>query len=189
MSVFAQFQLLSGASLFQMNRDDDLLSPEDFLKMAYWNGSSLELKMAAFRSSLSHQEESDHDLRSACDLLSWLFQPDPANRPHRYEDVLARAFFDERGSWRMSALHTACVNGDAIDITQHASDLHSQVHPMGSTPLYVCVAEHRTELVMKLVREFKSIGLFTVNNLTPCSDTGGEWCRSWSTRPCESPTD
>ena len=144
--------------VFQVNRDDDLASAEDYLHVSQWNLLTLRRKLDEFLATQSMQSVTTKERWKTVDLLSWLLQPRAEDRPKSFDEILKHIFFDpEHGKWRMSDLHVlvACGsdNSDAETTLSEFGDdaLNSSEHPLGSTPLHIAVIENKLRFVEQLV--------------------------------------
>ena len=137
----------------KVNRDDDLASAEDYLHVAQWSSAALEHKLVEFSSTEAMRSIGADERCKTFDLLSWLLQPRPEDRPQSFGEILGHVFFDTGHFWRMSSLHVevACcessfklseVNADALDSTQH---------PLGATPLHIAVIDNKPSVVKSLI--------------------------------------
>ena len=126
-------------------------------KLQKWNLSQLDCAVTELRITLrdpSHTCHRETALR-ACDLIAWLLQPAPADRPKSFDDVLAHSFFAGRaGTWRMSNVHVRLAIDRTIDGLE---DRHVQEscrkgeHPLGKSLLHIAALEMEPELVRLLI--------------------------------------
>ena len=146
--LLTQFEL-------QVNRDDDLASAEDYMLVARWNLAMLNHKLGELAATQSMRSASTAERRTACDLLSWLLQPDPKDRPESFKAVLSHMFCDpEHGIWRMSDLHVRVADGECGGLSRLPPDaIDSSNHPFGATPLHIAVAETNPPAVEALLEQ------------------------------------
>ncbi len=115
------FQLLTGKSLFFADVHDNI-GPADMRRLGSWKVTDAEEAAELVRSVLSSGANSTRAApqrtTAACDLISWLLQPRPADRPPKFDDVLKHAFFSDdpnRGEqWERE------VDGFFLSYAQHS---------------------------------------------------------------------
>ena len=117
----------------------------------------LRRKLDSFLSTQSMQSVTVEERWKTVDLLSWLLQPRPEDRPASFDAILKHAFFDDGGAWRMSDLHKqiACDNDDVKTVLPKftADVLNSSEHPLGSTPLHIAVIENKLHFAKQLIAQ------------------------------------
>ena len=141
----------------QADNSDNLSDAREMDKLQKWNLSQLDCTVSELRITLrdpSHTCHRETALR-ACDLIAWLLQPAPADRPKSFDDVLAHSFFAGRaGTWRMSNVHVSLAIDKTIDGLE---DHHVQEscrkgeHPLGKSLLHIAALEMEPELVRLLI--------------------------------------
>ena len=98
----------------------------------------------------------------ACDLIAWLLQPLPKDRPRSFDDVLAHSFFAGRdGTWKMSEMHVSvAVAGtagylaeleEADGATRLRQSILSKDHLLGLTPLHQAAVSLQQNAVHNLL--------------------------------------
>jgi hypothetical protein len=131
----------------------------------------LRRKLDDFLSTQSMQSVTVEERWKTVDLLSWLLQPRPQDRPQSFKEILEHAFFDASGKWRMSDLHKdiACAGIDTqIDLSALPNGvLNSSKHPLGYTPLHIAVFENKLHLANQLIDRGADANQQDFTGLTP----------------------
>jgi len=130
------FSLLAGKPLVPVNRDDDLDSPEAFLKAATWTDASLEV--AIRKATKSHSSAST-------DLLMHLLRVKPEDRYQSMAEVLAHPFFTGNSVDSLMLRNIAAKLDEVNERTKVIDERTQQMH-------------ERLDVIMNLTAklEFKS---------------------------------
>ena len=108
----------------QADNADNLSDAKGKEKLHGWNAPRLNDAVREMRIALRDPERNCHPKTRirAIDLVLWLLQPKPQNRPQSFADVLDHSFFaGKNGKSKLSNLHVASALGDHRNIIQLTS--------------------------------------------------------------------
>ena len=118
------YRALARRPLLEADDADNLRDKNEENKLANWGMASLASAIAEANRTLAADEVDDIDRLLACDLLSWVPQCEPEDRPSDCEELLQHPFFEEERSrdffqgltkhpgWKMPVLHIQAALGD-----------------------------------------------------------------------------
>ena len=93
------FHALRWGKLFASDNVDNLAHSGEFKRLHEWSTVTLDEMITELWRTLCERERDCHEETAlrACDLLTKLLQPDPADRPRDFAEVIEHAFFQGRG--------------------------------------------------------------------------------------------
>ena len=114
--------LLGNALLFACDRDDNVRNAVELKKLATWSSASVSSLASDLSLSLLLDGISARDRVAAVDMICWLLQPEPKDRPTSCSDLLRHPLLlqvtddgsaeaAEGGQFGMPPLHIAAATG------------------------------------------------------------------------------
>lgn len=161
--IFFFVQLFSG--------DDcgNLRNPLEMQRLHSWDLGLLENCVREVNQELLNSKVVPRERLAACDLLAWILQPDPEDRPSSADHILQHPFFSNQSDtsnewhWRMSPAHVAAALGDIeqfhalCDDAEYGNEdqiILSRDHLLLKSPLHLAVEEIRDVFLEDLVVRF-----------------------------------
>ena len=155
---------LAHRTLLEADDRDNLRGGREWRDLAHWNAERLGALLREVDAVLREDRVEPRDALAALDLLAWLLQANPEERPASCEQVLAHPFLaGERrsslllpdsmpraGNWRMTPTHIAASLGEPMTDLLH--DVNSVFHPQRQTPLHLACESKRREAVETILQ-------------------------------------